>query len=196
MTPSLTSLLIIFAVVGVVVNFFAAYFTHGGDSLNQKAVNLHMLEDVLGWLVVLIGAVVMRFTDLAIIDPILSIAVAIFIFINAVKGLKEAIDIFLEKKPHGVDVEQIKHHVCEIDGVLDVHHVHVWTMDGQSNYATMHIVVRGDAHQIKHAVREELAEHGVGHVTLELEREGEHCHEAHCHVEITEHAGHHHHHHH
>ena len=188
--------MILFAVVGVVVNFLAAFFTHGGDSLNQKAVNLHMLEDVLGWLVVLIGAIVMRFTDFVLLDPILSIAVAVFIFVNAIKGLKEALDIFLEKTPHGVDVHEIEHHVSEIEGVLDVHHIHVWTMDGQSNYATMHVVANGDAHSIKHAIREELAEHGIGHVTLEFEREGEHCHEEHCHVEVNTHAGHHHHHHH
>ena len=188
--------MILFAVVGVAVNFLAALFTREGDSLNQKAVNLHMLEDVLGWLVVLIGAVVMRFTDFALLDPALSIAVAVFIFVNAIKGLKEALDIFLEKTPHGVDVHEIEHHVSEIEGVLGVHHIHVWTMDGQSNYATMHVVAKGDTHKIKHAIREELAEHGVGHVTLELECEGEHCHEEHCHVEINTHAGHHHHHYH
>ncbi len=77
-----------FAIVGVIVNFIAAYITHGGDSLNQRAVNLHMLEDVLGWIVVLIGAVVMNFTDITIIDPIMSIAVAVFILINAIKNLK------------------------------------------------------------------------------------------------------------
>ena len=188
--------MILFAVIGVVVNFLAAFFTHGGGSLNQKAVNLHMLEDVLGWLVVLIGAIVMRFTDFALLDPLLSIAVAVFIFVNAIKGLKEALDIFLEKAPHGVDVHEIEHHVSEIEGVLGVHHIHVWTMDGQSNYATMHVVANGDAHAIKHAIREELAEHGIGHVTLEFEAKGEHCHEERCHVEVNAHAGCHHHHHH
>lgn len=188
--------MILFAVVGVLINFCAAFFTREKGSLNQRAVNLHMLEDVLGWLVVLIGAVVMRFTDFALLDPILSIGVAVFIFVNAIKGIKEALDIFLEKTPHGVDVEEITHHVREIDGVIDVHHVHVWTMDGQSHFATMHVVTNGDAHAIKHSIREELSEHGVGHVTLELECEGEHCHEEHCHVEVNVHAGHHHHHHH
>ena len=76
--------MIIFAVVGVCVNFLAAFLTREGDSLNQKAVNLHMLEDVLGWAVVLIGAIVMRFTDFAIIDPLMSIGVALFIFICTV----------------------------------------------------------------------------------------------------------------
>ena len=188
--------MILFAVVGVLVNFCAAFFTREGGSLNQKAVNLHMLEDVLGWLVVLIGAVVMRVTDFAILDPVLSIAVAVFILVNAVKGLKEALDIFLEKIPHGVDVDEISHHVSEIDGVLGVHHVHVWTMDGQNNYATMHVVANGDAHKIKEAVRAELAEHGIAHVTLELEEEGEECPSRHCHTEPHTEGHHHHHHHH
>ncbi len=188
--------MILFAVVGVAVNFIAAFVTREGDSLNQKAVNLHMLEDVLGWAVVLVGAVVMRFTDIAIIDPIMSIGVAVFIFVNAVKTFKESLDVFLEKTPHGISVAEIQHHVAEIDGVLDVHHIHVWTLDGQTNYATMHVVTNADAHEIKHSIREELAEHGIAHVTLELEAEGEHCHEKDCCVETKASHGHHHHHHH
>ena len=83
--------MIVFAVVGVCVNLCAAYFTREGDSLNQKAVNLHMLEDVLGWIVVLVGAIVMRFTDFALLDPIMSIGVSAFILINAIRNLKEII---------------------------------------------------------------------------------------------------------
>ncbi len=188
--------MILFAIVGVCVNFAAAFFTREGDSLNQKAVNLHMLEDVLGWAVVLIGAVVMRFTDFALIDPIMSVGVAVFIFVNAVKNLKMAVDLFLEKTPRGIQISEIKEHLMHIDGVLDVHHIHIWSMDGQNNYATMHVVTNADHHQIKDSIREELREHSIGHVTLELEAEGEHCHEAQCHVEHHESSGHHHHHHH
>ena len=100
--------MIIFALFGVCVNFLAAFFTREGDSLNQKAVNLHMLEDVLGWIVVLIGSVVMRFTDFRFIDPIMSIGVALFILVAAVKNLKAAIDIFLEKTPLDISTEEIK----------------------------------------------------------------------------------------
>ncbi len=186
--------MIIFAVVGVLVNMLAAIFTREGGSLNQRAVNLHMLEDVLGWIVVLVGAVVMRFTDFVLIDAILSIAVALFIFVNAFKNLKEVLDLFLEKTPHGIDVTEIKQHVSEIDGVLDVHHIHLWSMDGINNYATMHVVANGDAHEIKEKIRQELHEHGIGHVTLELESENEHCHEECCHVENHSGGSHHHHH--
>lgn len=83
--------MIVFAIVGVCVNLCAAFVTREGDSLNQKAVNLHMLEDVLGWIVVLVGAVVMRFTDFALLDPIMSIGVSLFILINALRNLKEII---------------------------------------------------------------------------------------------------------
>ena len=100
--------MICFAIAGVLVNIGAAFVTREGGSLNQKAVNLHMLEDVLGWLVVLVGAVVMRFTDFALIDPIMSIGVSVFILINAVRNLKEVSDLFLEKTPHGIEVEEIK----------------------------------------------------------------------------------------
>lgn len=190
--------MIVFAIVGVAVNLCAAFFTHDGDSLNQKAVNLHMLEDVLGWLVVLIGAVVMRFTDFVLIDPIMSIGVALFILINALKNLKEIVELFLEKTPRGIDISEIKEHIFEIDGVIDVHHIHIWSMDGQSNYATMHIVTNEDSHTIKHKIKEELAEHGIKHATLELESKNEHCHEKECHIEenISSHRHHHHHHHH
>lgn len=185
-----------FAIVGALVNLFAAYFTRDGQSLNQKAVNLHMLEDVLGWIVVLLGAVIMRFTDIALIDPVMSMGVASFILVNAVKNLKEAIDLFLEKTPHGVDVREIREHILEIPGVIDVHHIHLWSMDGHNHYVTMHVKAAGDSHKIKDAVREELREHGIGHATLELEEPDEHCHEEHCHVELEKSAGHHHHHHH
>lgn len=185
--------MIIFALVGVCVNFGAAVLTRKGDSLNQKAVNLHMLEDVLGWLVVLVGAVVMRLTDFPLIDPIMSIGVAVFILVHAVRNLKQITDLLLEKTPRNIQVRDIKQHISELNGVINVHHLHIWSMDGRNHYATMHIVTDADPHEIKARVRQELREHGIGHVTLELEAEGEHCHEEICHVEFSAHAGHHHH---
>ncbi len=187
--------MIIFAVFGLIINFVAALVTHGGGSLNQKAVNLHMLEDVLGWAVVLVGALIMNFTDIKIIDPLMSIGVSVFIFINAFKNLKEVLDLFLEKTPHGISIEEIKTHISEIDGVEDVHHIHIWSMDGNSNFATMHVVTNCDAHEIKEKVREELSEHGISHATLELEAVGEHCHENDCNAHLNVNSGHAHHHH-
>ena len=187
--------MIVFAIIGVCVNLGAMLLTRDGDSLNQKAVNLHMLEDVLGWIVVLVGAIAMRFTNFYIIDSLMSIGVAIFILINALKNLKEVLDLFLEKTPHGIDMDEITEHIRKVEGVLGVHHIHIWSMDGHNNYATMHVVVNGDSHTIKHNIRDELKEHGIGHVTLEFEVEGEHCHDELCHVDVVSSTEYHHHHH-
>lgn len=187
--------MIVFALVGVVVNFAAAYFTRHGDSVNQKAVNLHMLEDVLGWVVVLVGAVVMRLSDLYIIDPLMSIGVALFILIHAVKNLRQVIDIFLEKVPEGICVSEIKNHLLTIDGIADVHHIHIRSFDAHSHYATMHIVTDEDPHTVKDKARQELLSHGIVHATLETEKTHEVCPEKHCHTLPQGHHHSHHHHH-
>lgn len=189
--------MIVFAVIGVVVNFVAAYFTREGDSINQKAVNLHMLEDVLGWVVVLIGAIVMKFTDISLIDALMSIAVALFILINTLKNLKDIFNLFTIKIPDGISSSEITNHLLEIEGIKDVHHIHIWSTDGHSNYATMHIVTNANPTEIKQKVKEELLEHGIFHSTLELETEDENCSAKECCIDETHHShGHHHHHHH
>lgn len=188
--------MIIFAIVGAAVNLAAAFFTRRGDSINQKAVNLHMLEDVLGWIVVLIGAIIMRFTDFAIIDPIMSIGVAIFILASAFSNLKAICDLFLEKTPSGISVAEIKEHAGHIDGVAEVHHIHIWSIDGFNNYATLHAVIEKEPPHVKRLIKEELREHGISHVTVELESLGEHCDETDCSAPNQSDVGSHHHHHH
>ena len=188
--------MLIIAGVGLVVNLVATLVTHKGHSLNQKAINLHMLEDVIGWVVVLVGAVIMRFTDFALIDPILSICMALFIFASALKNLKSVLDVFLEKCPKDVDEKEIATHLKAIEGVLDIHHIHIWTMNGTNHYATLHAVVDGDTAVIKDNIREELKEHGIAHVTIETESPSDICTAHHCHVEATEISTHGHHHHH
>jgi cobalt-zinc-cadmium efflux system protein len=187
--------MILFAVVGVAVNLTAAFVTRKGESLNQKAVNLHMLEDVLTWMVVLIGAVVMRFTDLSILDPLVSIAVAVYIFVHAIGHLRAAVDIFLEKVPDGYSVAEIQTRVEQIDGITDAHHIHIRSIDGYTHAASLHVVSeRTDAIA---AVTALLNEMGIPHVTVQVEREA--CPQTTCElVEEREHrhGGHHHHHHH
>ena len=185
--------MIIFAIVGVVLNFIAAYFTKDGESINQKSVNLHMLEDVLGWIIVLVGAIIMKFTDIRLLDSIMSIGVAIFILINALKNLKEVLGLFLEKTPNGIDIEELKKHLLEIENVDDIHHIHVWSIDGYNNYATMHIVTKAEnIKELKVKIREELEEHNICHAILETEDEA--CDEIECNPE-THNIEHHHHHH-
>lgn len=173
---------LIFAVIGFCVNFSAALLTSKSKSINQKAVNLHMLEDMLGWVVVLIGAIVMKFTDLVIIDPLLSIVVACFILVGSVKVLKQAIDLFLEKIPKEINLNEIKEHLCSIDVVEDVHHIHIWSLDGITNIATMHIVSDKESEIVKNKVREELLEFGINHSTLEVEKNIEKCSDKVCNI--------------
>lgn len=183
--------MLLFAVIGTVTNLAAAWFTREGDSLNQKAVNLHMLEDVLGWAVVLVGAIIMRFVNIPILDPILSIGVALFILLHALKNLLEIMELFLEKSP--IDTSILQAELSHIPGVLDVHHIHLRSTDGIHHFATMHVVTAQDSHQIKDSVRHRLEDLGITHVTLELESPSEHCHHKCCSLEFDK--SHHHHHH-
>ena len=185
--------MIILAIFGVIINFIAAYLTHEKGSINQKAVNLHMLEDVLGWIIVLIGAIVMKFTNIKILDPIMSICVAIFIIIQAIKNLIQIIDLFLEKTPKDINIDHIKKHLYEIQDIENIHHIHIWSIDGYNNYATMHIVTKSyDIKNIKKKIREELKEFGIIHVTLEIEDEI--CEDIECNTQKTLPIHHHHHH--
>ena len=183
--------MIIFALVGIIVNFIAAKVTRHGHSLNQKSVNLHMLEDVFGWIIVLIGAIVMKFTDISIIDSILSLVVTLYIIIHAVKNFKEIINIFLEKVPNNININELKKIILEIKEVIDVHHIHVWSMDGYNNFATMHVVVDNNINNVKEEIKHKLSHKGINHVTIEIESSKDHCDDKKC---VIKNTGHHHHH--
>ena len=172
--------MILFAVVGVAVNLTAAFVTRKGESLNQKAVNLHMLEDVLTWVVVLIGAVVMRYTDWTVIDPLVSIAVAVYIFVHAIGHLRVVADIFLEKVPDGYSVATVQAQVEAVEGVIRAHHVHLRSIDGYTHAASLHVVAEGDPAAVKAAVRQALQEKGIAHVTVEVESANEVCGQPQC----------------
>lgn len=185
--------MIIIAILGVTINTLAAIATKEGDSLNQKSVNLHMLEDVLGWIVVLIGAILIKFTNITYIDAILSIGVALFILRHAARNIKQVLDLFLEKTPKDIDIEELKHHLKEIKGIIDIHHIHVRSIDGFNTFITLHAVVKKYDSEIKKQIKEELNEHGICHSTIELELENEECKNKTCKLEHHEHHHHHHH---
>jgi len=173
--------MIIFAIVGFVINLLAVYMTKEGDSLNQKAVNLHMLEDVLGWLCVLIGAFIIKITKFYTIDAILSIIVAGFILLNAIKSYKKIVDLFLEKTPDNIDIEELKNKLLNIKGVINIHHIHIWSLDGIINYATMHVITsEKNINKIKEEIRNKLKEYDINHITIELEKKDYECIEKEC----------------
>ena len=187
--------MILLAILGIVINFLAAYKTREGDSLNQKAVNLHMLEDVLNWVVVFIGAIVMKFTDITYIDSIMSIGIALFLLKQALENLKNILNLFLAKVPSNLHVDEIKKELLKIPKVENVHHIHVWSMDGVHHYATMHVVVSSKYDfELKNTIKDKLKEMGIMHSTLEMENREEECTESEC-VVAPVNISHHHHHH-
>ena len=116
---------------------------------------------------------------------------------TALKSLKEVLDLFLVKTPHNISVEEVKHHLRELDEVIDVHHIHLWSSDGNTVFATMHIVSDNDSEKVKNMVKEELSHLGISHSTLEFEKSTENCKELECkvkHSHTHSHAHHHHHH--
>lgn len=182
--------MIIFAIIGFVVNLLAALITRKGESLNQKAVSIHMLEDVLGWCTVLIGAIIMRFTGWSIIDPIISIIYSIWILFESIKSLKKMIDLFLLKAPDKLDSDFIEQELKKIPGIQSVHHIHSWSIDGMKNCVSVHLVVCGDFAKIKNNARLVLQSHGIEHITLETELEGDICDHTTCGWKFDDKGGH------
>lgn len=176
--------MLLLAVLGVIVNGVAALRLRKGESLNEKVVSLHLLEDVLGWAAVLIGAGVMYFVDAPFIDPLLSIAISGFILFNVYRNIRQSLRIILQGSPEMISVDEIEKAILKIDNVVDVHDLHVWSVDGQYNVLTVHVVFSNtlpmeQLHNLKSHVREKLLSLGVQHCTIELETSGEVC-EANC----------------
>ena len=109
----------------------------------------------------------MRFTNLAIIDPILSIGVATFILVSALSNAKMVMDLFLEKIPNDIDLDDVKQTILEIKGVSDVHHLHIWSIDGYHHYATIHVVSKSE---VKEEIRKKLLKFNINHVTIEVDK--------------------------
>lgn len=168
------------AILGVVVNGFAAYKLSQGKSLNEKVLNWHLMEDVLGWVAVLIVSIVLMFVDWPILDPLLSIVFTLFILFNVVKNLKATIRLFLQASPEKSLSGEVKKTLLEIETVKEIHHLHLWSLDGEHNVLTVHLVLDQNidaVHQIK--LKEEIAErlnrYNLSHTTVEFEFLGELC---------------------
>ena len=173
--------MLILSILGIIFNFLAAYMTREGDSLNQKSVNLHMLEDVFGWIVVLIGSLLIKLFDIVYIDSLMSIFIAIYILFHALHNLSKVIDLFLIKVPKDIDIDKIKKHLEKNIDIIEIHHIHVWSIDGYNNYATLH-VVSNNPEKIKKYIKKELLKFNISHSTIEVENKEEKCLEKNCHL--------------
>jgi cobalt-zinc-cadmium efflux system protein len=177
--PSHTQGMIALAIVGILVNGLAAIKMHGGRSLSERVVTWHFVEDVLGWMAVLAAAVVMRLSQIAIIDPILSILITLVVLWNIGRRLRETLTILLQGVPDGVTVELLESEILKIEGVVGVHHTHVWTQDGEHHVLSTHVLCPPDltirqGATLRSKVKSRLAELGIGHATVEMEPAGGH----------------------
>lgn len=172
--------MIALSILGILVNGAAVFRLKGGDSMNQKIMTWHLLEDVLGWIAVLGVSIVMLFFDVPILDPIASIGITLFILYNVVKNLIQTMRLFLEGVPSGVDLEGLSRKINNLPDVQSTHHTHLWSMDGENHAFSTHIVVRAEATKeeickVKEEVKEILYPISLEHITLEIEYEDEPC---------------------
>ncbi|PWG04340.1 cation diffusion facilitator family transporter [Polaribacter aquimarinus] len=170
-----------FAILGIIVNGAAVLKLRKGTSINERVVSLHMLEDVLGWTVVLIGSIVMQFYDIPVLDPVLSLLIAAFILYNVFKNGRESIRIILQGTPVKVSSDEVRKQILQIEDVKSIHDCHLWTMDGEYNILTMHLIVDEslswkEGKALKDKIRSLLHDNfSFEHVTLELEIKTEDC---------------------
>jgi cobalt-zinc-cadmium efflux system protein len=160
-------------IVGILFNGMGFFLLKQGESLNEKVLSWHLLEDVVGWVVILIGGVIINFWDVYLLDPIMTLGLTVFILYNVSKNLKEAVNILLEGVPEHINIAEVKRDILAIDGVIGVHDVHIWSLEGETDILTAHIV----ADEVKlrkpdttrKAVKEVLKRHHIEHSTIELE---------------------------
>lgn len=173
----------LFAIFGVVVNLTAALVIKNGKSQNEKAVKLHMIEDVLGWIAVLIGSLLIKITNWTCIDSIISICISSFILFNAFKIFRKSIGLLMDKST--INPEVVKTRLMKIDGILNIHHLHIWSPDGIVSYATMHVITTSNHKEIKELIRKALEEFRIMHSTIELESKWECCTDKSCNININ-----------
>ncbi|MDD2370429.1 MAG: cation diffusion facilitator family transporter [Firmicutes bacterium] len=168
----------IFAIIGILINGLAVLRLSHGSSLNERVVSWHLLEDVLGWVVVLIGSIILMFVDIPWFDPALSVLITIYVLYNVFKNLKETLNIFLEGVPKSISIEKIENEICEKTNVIKAYHTHIWSLDGEKNLLSLHIIVsdsstREDIIDMKNQIRELMKENGIEHVTIEVDFKSE-----------------------
>jgi cobalt-zinc-cadmium efflux system protein len=173
--------MIVFAVLGIVVNGLAVLRLRGATSLNAQTVAWHLLEDVLGWVAVLVVGVTLLFADLHVLDPVLSILITVYVLFNVVRNLRRTLSVFLQAVPEGIDLHRLEERIRSLPSVVGTHHTHVWSLDGIDHILTAHIVVpdaaaQEDIARVKQSIRALSEELHLGHTTLEVERESEDCH--------------------
>ena len=166
--------MLILALVGIIVNGAAVIKLQKGKTLNERIVSWHLLEDVLGWFAVLVVSVVMMFKNMPILDPVLSIMITLWILYSAAGNLKKTFFVFLQAVPDEISIEDVENRIRNIEHVRNVHHTHVWSLDGEQNVLSIHLIVdetttRQDLVKIKQIINALSNDFGISHTTVEIE---------------------------
>lgn len=168
------------AVVGIFANGYAAWRVKGGKSLNEKVISWHLMEDVLGWVAVLIVAIILQFKEWYFLDPALSIMITTYILWGVGKRLKETLYLLLQGTPEGVNFQEVKEKLKSLPHVESIHHVHVWSLDGQHHILTAHLILKNitkitQIDEVRNEALNSVQEWDFSHHTFQLEFDEEKC---------------------
>lgn len=175
--------MIALGILGVAVNGFAAFKLSQGSTTAERMLNWHLLEDVFGWIAVLTVAIVLYFWELPILDPLLSIGFTAFIVFNVVRTLYQAVRLFLQAIPNELDTVKVHTDLRAMPHVRDVHHLHIWSLDGARHVLTAHLVMTelisiSQQKELKEQIQTYLKPFRLEHTTIELEFSDELCRDA------------------
>ena len=170
--------MLLFAIFGILANGIAVLRLKKGTTLNEKAVFLHLLEDVMGWIAVLVVSIVMMFVDFPILDPILSLAITIWVLSNVYKNLKSIIKVVLQEVPQNINLAELESRILNKEFVKSLHDVHLWSLDGEKNIMSIHIVVDNQTSKVqlfelKSDIKKIANDFGIQHLTVEIEDESD-----------------------
>ena len=167
--------MIVIAIVGVIANAAGSLRLKKGETLNEKMLSWHLLEDVLSWLGILIAATIIRFTGWHILDPIITIGFTAFVLWGVWRNSREMFNVFLEGAPSQKSLPAIVEEIEKVDGIKRVYDIHLWSLDGKHHLATVKILVDRDAfkayNSTERAIKEIFERHQITHSTVELEEE-------------------------
>lgn len=158
-------------IIAVSINLLASLVVRKGKTKNESILNLHFLEDTLGWLAVILMAIILRFTDWYILDPLLSLVISIFILTKAIPRFWSALKIFLDAVPEGVETGDLEKDLEALTNVKSVNQLSIWSMDGLENNAIIHLCLEDweKMTETKNQVRQLLEERGVQNITIEVD---------------------------
>ncbi|TGN19634.1 cation diffusion facilitator family transporter [Leptospira idonii] len=161
------------ALFGILINGIGFMRLKSNSGWNERAVKLHFLEDVLGWVAVLVMSIVLYFKDWFWLDPLLSIGINLFVLSRALPNLFQIGKIFLQYVPQGLSLHKIEEEITSLKGVESISDSHLWSLDGEIHVFTAHIsfdgLTKDEFSETKQKVKSLLNDYGIQKITLEWE---------------------------